>query len=142
MLNCRSQNTVTVTFTSGPYQGHHEVISLQGQEEYQGGDRTPDQVDMLRERSKNFLGLHVIVGGAILGISMAVLGLLIGFTVLFEPLSDYTFLTYGQLNDYLYPGIGLVYLTRYGITSNVKIYQFLVKITRLGLKEFFFFRNF
>ena len=107
---------MTVTFTSGPYQGHHEVISLQGQEEYQGGDRTPDQVDMLRERSKNFLGLHVIVGGAILGISMAVLGLLIGFTVLFEPLSDYTFLTYGQLNDYLYPGIGLVYLTRYDFT--------------------------
>ena len=110
-----SQNTVTVTFTSsGGYGGHHEVISLgegQGQEDYQGGDRTPDQVDMLRERSKNYLGLHVIVGGAILGISMAVLGLLIGFTVLFDPLNNYTFLTYGQLNDYLYPGVGLVYLT-------------------------------
>ena len=47
--------------------GHHEVISLEDQDEYQGGDRTPDQVDMLRERSKSYLGLHVIVGGAILG---------------------------------------------------------------------------
>ena len=47
--------------------GHHEVISLEGHDEYQGGDRTPDQVDMLRERSKSYLGLHVIVGGAILG---------------------------------------------------------------------------
>jgi len=110
-------NTVTVTFTSGPYQGHHEVISLQGQDEYQGGDRTPEQVDMLRERSKNYLGLHVIVGGAILGISMAVLGLLIGFTILFDPLSDYTFLTYEQLNDYLYPSIGLVYLTSVLLTG-------------------------
>ena len=40
---------------------------MEGQDEYQGGDRTPDQVDMLRERSKSYLGLHVIVGGAILG---------------------------------------------------------------------------
>ena len=49
------------------FKGHHEVISLEDQDEYQGGDRTPDQVDMLRERSKSYLGLHVIVGGAILG---------------------------------------------------------------------------
>ena len=35
-------------------------------------------IEMLRERSKNYLGLHVIVGGALLGISMAVLGFLIG----------------------------------------------------------------
>ena len=40
---------------------------MEDQDEYQGGDRTPDQVDMLRERSKSYLGLHVIVGGAILG---------------------------------------------------------------------------
>ena len=42
---------------------------------------------------------------------MAVLGLLIGFTNMFHPLSNFTFLNYEQLNDYLYPGIGLVYLT-------------------------------
>ncbi len=84
---------------------------------YEGGDRTPDQIEVLRERSKNYLGLHVIVGGAILGISMAILGLLIGFTHIFEPLESFTFLSYGQLNDYLYPGIGLVYLTSVLLTG-------------------------
>ena len=77
----------------------------------EGGDRTPEQIEVLRERSKNYLGLHVILGGAVLGISLAILGLLIGFTDLFEPLINYTFLSYVQLNDYLYPGIGMVYLT-------------------------------
>jgi hypothetical protein len=110
-------NTVTVTFQSGPYHGHHEVISLSDLEDFAGGDRTPDQVDMLRDRSKSFLGLHVILGGAILGISMAILGLLIGFTSLFDPLEDITFLTYTQLNDYLYPGIGLIYLTAVLLTG-------------------------
>ena len=114
----RSENTVTVTFSTGPYQGHHEVISLDGNnEDYEGGDRTPDQIEMLRDRSKNYLGLHVIVGGAVLGISMAILGMLIGFTNIFQPLEDFTFLTYEQLNDYLYPGIGLVYLTSVLLTG-------------------------
>jgi hypothetical protein len=57
------------------------------------------------------------VGGAILGISMAVLGLLIGFTNMFHPISNFTFLNYEQLNDYLYPGIGLVYLTSVLLTG-------------------------
>ena len=48
---------------------------------------------------------------------MAVLGLLIGFTNMFHPLSNFTFLNYEQLNDYLYPGIGLVYLTSVDLTG-------------------------
>lgn len=105
------------------YEGHphnHEVITYETDADddcYEGGDRTPEQIEMLRERSKNYLGLHVIVGGALLGISMAILGLLIGFGDFFEPLADYTFLTYDQLNDYLYPGIGLIYLTSVLLTG-------------------------
>jgi len=101
-------------------QSHHEVIAYDTDatdDYYEGGDRTPEQIEMLRERSKNYLGLHVIVGGALLGISMAVLGLLIGFGDFFEPLENYTFLTYNQLNDYLYPGIGLIYLTSVLLTG-------------------------
>ena len=41
----------------------------------------------------------------------------IGFGDFFEPLTDYTFLTYNQLNDYLYPGIGLIYLTSVLLTG-------------------------
>ena len=104
------------------YEGHPqmEVITYDtdvDEDFYEGGDRTPEQIETLRERSKNYLGLHVIVGGALLGISMAVLGLLIGFGDFFEPLADYTFLTYSQLNDYLYPGIGLIYLTSVLLTG-------------------------
>ena len=105
------------------YEGHphnHEVITYETDADddcYEGGDRTPEQIEMLRDRSKNYLGLHVIVGGALLGISMAILGLLIGFGDFFEPLADYTFLTYDQLNDYLYPGIGLIYLTSVLLTG-------------------------
>ena len=113
----RSENTVTVTFSTGPYQGHHEVISLDGNEDYEGGDRTPDQIEMLRDRSKNYLGLHVIVGGAVLGISMSILGMLIGFTQMFHPLENYTFLTYEQFNDYLFPGIGMIYMTSVLLTG-------------------------
>ena len=106
------------------YQGHHQAVvtfennMIAEEDDFcEGGDRTPDQIEVLRERSKNYLGLHVIVGGAILGMSMAILGLLIGFTDLFEPLEKFTFLTYGQLNDYLYPGIGLIYLTTVLLTG-------------------------
>ena len=41
---------------------------------------------MLRERSKNFLALHVILGGAVLGISLAIVGLILNFTNIFQPL--------------------------------------------------------
>ncbi len=47
------------------------------------------QVDALRDRSRNFLAMHVILGGGILGISSAILGLLINFTQVFDPLSDW-----------------------------------------------------
>lgn len=105
------------------YQGQvisYETDNVGQEDDYyddEGGDRTPEQIEVLRERSKNYLGLHVIVGGAILGISMAILGLLIGFTNLFKPIEDYTFLTEIQLNDYLYPGIGLIYLTSVLLTA-------------------------
>ncbi len=44
---------------------------------------------MLRERSRHFLAMHLILGGGILGISVAILGLLINFTDVFDPLSDW-----------------------------------------------------
>ena len=44
---------------------------------------------MLRERSRNYLCMHVILGGGILGISTAILGLLINFTNIFDPLSSW-----------------------------------------------------
>lgn len=34
----------------------------------------PFQVDMLRDRSRNYLIMHLILGGAIFGISLAILG--------------------------------------------------------------------
>ncbi len=47
------------------------------------------QVDMLRERTRHYLAMHVILGGGILGISVAILGLLVNFTDVFEPLSEW-----------------------------------------------------
>ncbi len=44
---------------------------------------------MLRERSKNFLALHVILGGGILGITLAIVGLLLNFTNIFLTFEDY-----------------------------------------------------
>jgi hypothetical protein len=44
---------------------------------------------MLRERSKNFLAMHVILGGGLLGITLAIVGLLLNFTNIFEPLEDF-----------------------------------------------------
>jgi len=37
---------------------------------------------MLRERSKNYLAMHIIVGGGILGITLAILGLLVKYSLL------------------------------------------------------------
>ena len=56
------------------------------------------QVEMLRERSKSYLGMHVILGGAILGTSLAILGLLINFTHMYSPVQDYTFLSFSQVS--------------------------------------------
>ena len=44
---------------------------------------------MLRERTRHYLAMHVILGGGILGISVAILGLLVNFTDVFEPLSEW-----------------------------------------------------
>jgi hypothetical protein len=44
---------------------------------------------MLRERSKNFLAMHVILGGGILGITLAIVGLLLNFTNIFLTFEDY-----------------------------------------------------
>ena len=38
-------------------------------------DKTILQVDMLRDRSRNYLIMHLILGGTIFGISLAILGI-------------------------------------------------------------------
>ena len=75
------------------------------------GDRSPDQVDMLRDRSKNFLAMHVILGGGILGISVAIVFLLINFTTTFDPLSSWIIFNPIQLNEYFFPMLGISYIS-------------------------------
>ena len=76
------------------------------------------QVDMLRERSKNFLALHVILGGGILGITLAIVGLLLNFTNMFEPLDNHIELfNMDQLNDFTFPLTGIIYLTAVLLTG-------------------------
>jgi hypothetical protein len=73
---------------------------------------------MLRERSKNFLAMHVILGGAVLGISLAIVGLLLNFTNLFQPLENFVGLfKMDQLNDFVFPLTGIIYLTSVLLTG-------------------------
>ncbi len=52
---------------------------------------------MLRERSRHYLAMHVILGGGILGISVAIVGLLVNFTDVFDPLSDWVIFNHAQV---------------------------------------------
>jgi len=70
------------------------------------GERSPEQTDILRERSKRFLALHLIFGIFVLGISLVFLWLLLNFSQLYTPLSDTTVLPRMFINNYLLPGIG------------------------------------
>lgn len=145
--NSHSRNA-TATF-NGRYAGHHEVISLVDDEStsesecccflrticcmsstndeccseeetiVERGDRTPEQVDMLRDRSRNYLIMHLILGGAIFGISLAILGMFLNFTTAFEPLNPHVIALFGlpTLNDIVFPTIGLSYLTSVVLTG-------------------------
>ena len=55
-------------------------------------ERSPEQADLLRERSKRFLALHLIFGIFVLGISLVFLWLLLNFSQLFTPLAETTVL--------------------------------------------------
>ena len=57
-----------------------------------GVHRSPEQSDLLRERSKRFLALHLIFGIFVLGISLVFLWLLLNFSQLFTPLAETTVL--------------------------------------------------
>ena len=125
------------------------------------GDRTPDQVEALRERygerkedsgcffcsftsfiftllvaptliqdipfiptvclfcfrSKNYLAMHVILGGGILGISVAIVFLLLNFTQMFVPLHEWTVFTLQQLNDYAFPAASFSYVAAVVLTG-------------------------
>merc|ERR1712080_532308 len=82
------------------------------------GDRTPEQVDMLRDRSRNYLIMHLL-GGAVFGISLAILGMFLNFTTAFEPLTPRVIALFGlpTLNDVVFPLIGLTYLTSVVLTG-------------------------
>jgi len=131
--NSHGRNATT-TF-NGRYAGHHEVISLVEDENgdeseccwpcpdddnfVERGDRTPEQVDMLRDRSRNYLIMHLILGGAIFGISLAILGMFLNFTTAFEPLNPHIIALFGlpTLNDVVFPLIGLTYMTSVVLTG-------------------------
>ena len=81
------------------------------------GDRNPEQVEMLRERSKNYLAMHIILGGGILGISVAIIFMLINFTMTFDPLSSWIILNPYQMNEYFFPGLGSAYCTAVLLTG-------------------------
>merc|ERR1712156_1314792 len=68
-------------------------------------ERTPEQSDLLRERSKRFLALHLIFGIFVLGISLVFLWLLLNFSQLYSPLSETTVLPGHFINYYLLPAI-------------------------------------
>merc|ERR1712045_697110 len=69
-------------------------------------ERSPEQSDLLRERSKRFLALHLIFGIFVLGTSLVFLWLLLNFSQLYTPLADTTVLPRIFINNYLLPGIG------------------------------------
>ena len=55
-------------------------------------ERSPEQVDILRERSKRFLALHLIFGIFVLGISLVLVYVMLNFSQLYTPLTDTTIL--------------------------------------------------
>ena len=69
-------------------------------------ERSPEQADILRERSKRFLALHSIFGIFVLGISLVFLWLLLNFSQLYTPLAETTVLPRIFINLYLLPGLG------------------------------------
>ncbi|QQP54886.1 XK-related protein, partial [Caligus rogercresseyi] len=69
-----------------------------------GGDRTPDQVEMLRERSKQYLAMHLILGGAILGMSIGIIAMLINFTDIFVPLESTIIFNETYMNSSIFRG--------------------------------------
>ena len=73
-------------------------------------ERSPEQSDLLRERSKRFLALHLIFGIFVLGISLVFLWLLMNFSQLYTPLVETTVLPSIFINNYLLPGLGVASL--------------------------------
>ena len=55
-------------------------------------ERSPEQVDVLRERSKRFLALHLIFGIFVFGISLTLVYLMLNFSKLYTPLEETTIL--------------------------------------------------
>merc|ERR1719189_475896 len=73
-------------------------------------ERSPEQVDILRERSKRFLALHLIFGIFVLGISLVLVYVMLNFSQLYTPLTDTTILPRQFINGYILPAIGLLAL--------------------------------
>ncbi|XP_040569183.1 uncharacterized protein [Lepeophtheirus salmonis] len=97
---------------------------LPGQENFsicdntiRGGDRSPEQVEMLRERSRQYLAMHLILGGAILGMSIGIIAMLINFTELFVPLESYIIFNEAYMNSSIFPGLGLLYTSAIILTT-------------------------
>ena len=61
--------------------------------------------------------MHVILGGGIFGISLAILFLLLNFTAMFEPLPEFVVFTLAQLNDYAFPAASFSYVAAVVLTG-------------------------
>jgi len=70
-------------------------------------ERSPEQVDILRERSKRFLPLHLIFGIFVLGISLVLVYVMLNFSQLYTPLTDTTILPRIFINEYILPAVAV-----------------------------------
>lgn len=73
-------------------------------------ERSPEQVEILRERSKRFLALHLIFGIFVLGISLVFLWVILNFSQLYVPLTDTTILPRQFINSYILPTVAAGFL--------------------------------
>ncbi|XP_023331852.1 uncharacterized protein LOC111703981 isoform X2 [Eurytemora carolleeae] len=74
-------------------------------DEVRYSERSPEQVEILRERSKRYLALHLIFGAFVLGVSLALLWIMLNFSQIYSPLIHLTILPRVFINDYIFPAI-------------------------------------
>jgi len=79
-------------------------------DEVRYSERSPEQLENLKERSKRFLALHLIFGAFVLGVSLVLLWIMLNFSQLYSPLIEYTILPKVFVNDYILPTILLAFV--------------------------------
>lgn len=78
-------------------------------------ERSPEQLDILKERSKRFLALHLIFGALVFGISLALLWVMLNFSQLYIDedggIQKTTIIPLEIINGYIFPGILAAFLS-------------------------------